>query len=995
MFRQKCLSGVAVLLLGGLLASPVAAQDRVALRTGAHPNFVRLVFDWPGNVGYRVEESDGQVTLRFNAPGAFDLAAVRRPPRNILGVTADADTARIQMAPGTRMRHFRIGNRIVVDVLDAGRSEFGAASGTAAPRRAAPEAAPAPAAPPVPAQLVTPAAPRATPPAPARATPAARTATTERSPFQPATPPPAEAPVVVQAAPRAPVVREALAEAPQASQAAPQAMLRPAPQPATAPAAPAAPRGLAVRLLPGPALSIPATAEVGAALFRRGGVWMLVLDAPLPLDLAALRANPVFAAAEASTGPDATTLRLPATFLRAPRLRREGNAWLLDQPLDEVPLRAIMPEVEPGPPARLLLHASRAGGSVSVLDPETGTALLVGTVLDGAEAVPAGRRAALFELLPTRLGAALLPRADTVTLRALPGRFLAGASAGAELALGAEAPAASGAATAMTRSFDLPGEAVTALQERLRNATAAVAAAAPLGRGQPRMQVAEALLALGLPQEAQSMVTLAMREDPVLAELPRSRALQAMAALLAGRMAETTGLDAPRLPETDEVALWRGLLASARGQDGAKAVAAGLPLLLSYPEPLQARLAPLAAEALAAGGESVAARRLLATRDQDDPPLALARARVLEAEGALEPALAAYDSLAAGRDRRARALALRRAAELRLANGLLDAAGAAAAMEPTLAAWRGDAMETEGRSRLAELRMQAGDARGAFDLLRETAAMFPNLAAGLREREIAALLGALEREPPVAAVVLYDTHAEMLPSGDATERALGALADRLAALDLLDRASHVLRRAVSRAADAESKGRLGARLAGLALGAADGPGALKALEETADGTLSTELTQSRLMLEARALARTGRHADAAARFRAAGPAAAAELAVLLEERQDWAGAATALRQHLATIAPPPPAPLAEQHKPIIARIAALLTLAGNDAALAELRAEEQARMGEGPMSGTFDLLTADRVAGLADLPRLRAELDVARGLPARLDGLRGETSTTR
>ncbi|MDO9499735.1 hypothetical protein, partial [Falsiroseomonas sp.] len=374
---------------------------------------------------------------------------------------------------------------------------------------------------------------------------------------------------------------------------------------------------------------------------------------------------------------------------------------------------------------------------------------------------------------------------------------------------------------------------------------------------------------------------------------------------------------------------------------------------------------------------------------------ALALARVLEAEGAVEPALAAYDALSRGRDRRARAIAMRRAAELRLAKGLLDAAGAAAALEATLAAWRGDALETEGRSRLAELRMLAGDARGAFDLLRETAAMFPDLAPGLRTRQVEALLGALDRSPPLAAVVLYDAHADMLPPGEATEQALGSLAERLAALDLLDRAGHVLRGAVQRAPDAEAKGRIGARLAGLALGAGDAGGALKALEETDGMRLSTDLTRSRLLLKARAQARAGKADEAVASYREAGPAAAAELAVLLEEKQDWAGAAAALRQHLASVASRAPAPLEEAHKPIVARIAALLTLAGDESGLSELRAEEQARMSDGPLSGTFDLLTADRVAGLADLPRLRQELDVARRLPGRLDGLRAETPITR
>lgn len=995
------ISGAAVLLLGVLLANPASAQDRAGVRAGDHPNFGRVVFEWPGVVAYRVEQSDGRVVLRFARPADWDSATLSRPPRNVLGVTTAPDSAEIRLAPGATMRHFRLGNRVVVDVLDVGLTEFGSAGGRPQPvARAAPR--PAAQAPPMAASRGTPvaivqgSARMGAPPVVASAP--IRAANPSASPFQPATPPPPEAPVIVAAAPRVPVQTEALpvAEAPPAPQSASQPLPPGAGMAASAALAQGeAQRPVVVRLRPGPVLSIATPAQVGAALFRRGGIWMLVLDAPLALDLVALRGNPVLAAAEASTGAEATTLRLPAAGLPSPRLRRDGGAWVLDQPTQETALRGILPEIEPGPPVRLLLRAEQAGGSVSVLDPETGTALLVGTMRGGAEAVPIGRRAAIFELLPTRLGTAILPRADTVTLRALPGRFVAGAAPGAELALGPDVPAATAAAAAMTRSFDLPPENLVGLQERLRNATGAVAAAAPLSRGGPRLDVAEALLALGLPQEAQAMVMLAQREDPMLAEQPRASALHGATALLGGRLAEAVGLDHPSLPETDEIALWRALLAAARGQPAAPAVAAGLPLLMSYPAPLQARLRPLAAEALAAGGEGAAARRLLATREPNDAPLALAEARVLEAEGAVAPALAAYGQLIQGRDRRVRAIAMRRAAELRLANGMIDAAGAAAALEATLAAWRGDALETEARSRLAELRMLAGDPRGAFDLLRETASIFPDLAAGLRPRQIAALLGALDREPPLAAVVLYDAHADMLPPGEATEQALGSLADRLAALDLLDRAGHVLRSAVERAPDAEAKGRIGARLAGLALGAGDAPGALKALEETAGARLSAGITRSRLLLKARAQARAGATEAAVASYREAGPTAAAELAVLLEEKQEWAGAATALRQHLASVAPPPPATLEEAQKPIVARIAALLTLAGDEPGLAELRAEEQARMADGPLSGTFTLLTADRMAGIADLPRLQQELDVARGLPARLDGLRAEPAITR
>jgi hypothetical protein len=900
-------------LLAMLAAAPALAQPRVGLRVGDHPGHGRIVFDWPSETGYRVEERDGRAVLRFAAPAAFDLAAARRPPRNVRGIAEEGEAVVVTLAPGARLRHFRLGNRIVLDVLDAetapARTE--ARAPAPAPRRAGRGSAPAPA---------------------------------------PVAPPTVAAPAIA-AAPVPPVVVEPLG--PRLPRIEPRAA----------------------------GLLIPAGPDVGAALLRRGETWLLVLDAPVPLDAASLREG-AFARAELATGQHATVLRLPAASLAEPRLTRETAGWLLQSEAAPPALRSIRPELDPGPPPRLLLRAAQPASTLAVLDPEGGGTLLVGTLRAGGEATPTGRRAATFDILPTRLGAAILPRADSVTLRPLPQGFAAGTGPGGALPLGAM-PGAESDAAMMSRLFDLPDEPLPALLQRERNATAEVAAAAPLARGMPRLRNAEALLALGLGAEAQTMATLAMREDPQLAEDPRARALAGAAALLAGRLAETEGLRHPRLPDSDEAALWRGLLAAARGEEAAAAIARGLPLLRAWPAPLRDRLMPLAAEALAAGGEGAAARRLLAGRD-DDPAYALARARLLESEGAHPAALAAYDAVMRGRDRRARAIAMRRAAELRLASGQIDAAGAAAAMESVLAAWRGDSLESEARLRLAALRLEAGDARGAFAALRETEQLFPELAPVTRPRQAEALRAAIAREAPLAAVALFDSHAALL-AGDAEGlAALETLAERLAALDLVARARGMLGQALARAPAGEARARIGLRLATLALSSEDAAGARTALAETAAQDLPAPLQRDRMLAEARALARLGAVEDAAARYRALGADAAPEHAEMLAQRQDWPAAAAVLRAHLAAALPAAPAVLDEAQRRLVARAAALHALAGDEAALATLRTAESGRMEGGAFADAFTLLTAQRIGGVADLPRLRQELDAVRALPARL-----------
>jgi hypothetical protein len=207
-----------------LLAAPAAAQDapRVALRVGSHADHGRLVFDWPARVAYTAESQDSRTLLRFDAPGRIDLAAARRPPRNVIAVEQAGDAVLVRVAPGARLRHFRLGDRIVVDVLDAPAAvaEPRAASAPRAPTlprqskaTTAPDAQGALAADAVPASapampVAVSAVPASTPgmpvalsavPASAPAAPASASAAPASTPA-----PPASAPTVRTSAPAAP-----------------------------------------------------------------------------------------------------------------------------------------------------------------------------------------------------------------------------------------------------------------------------------------------------------------------------------------------------------------------------------------------------------------------------------------------------------------------------------------------------------------------------------------------------------------------------------------------------------------------------------------------------------------------------------------------------------------------------------------------------------------------------------------------------------------------
>lgn len=930
---------------------PVCAGDApVGVRVGNHPNRGRVVFDLTAGSRYEVESGQERLVLHFSDVGRLDLSGAQRPPRNVLAVTAVEGGASITYRAGARPRVYRLGTRLVIDVEDPA-IQASVASVPATRERAVPTQ----------------------PAVAANVRNGARTAS-GRAPLEAAVKP------LTVPAPRSSAVSP---DAPLAVQAAPVPMLTSTDL--------AAPNGLAVRIVApagrGRSLSVSWADPPGVAVFRRGEWLVVVFDISKDLDLRALRDDAMFGRAEAQRLVDASVLRLPIAAPAVLIPRRDGNTWSFEPAHEAEAGHSMAVEADAGPPPRLSLRAASTGRAVTMADPETGLPLLVGTVAEAGQSMPQLRRMPQADLLPTMLGSAVLARSDKLTLTSLQDRFLlAGGMQG--LRLGPNAGAAFDAeAVAMSRVFDFPHRSLASLQERLRAQQASVADLPPLARGRARRDAASTLLSMGLPQEAQSTLAIGFREDPRLREDAVAVALHGIAALLAGREAEARDLEVAALPRSDEAALWRAVLLASqgRGAEAARAIVMGLPLLLAYPDLLRPRILPLAAEALVEGNELTAARRLFEAAGSDRA-LDFALGLLKEREGNNAQALSLFDSVARGRDRLQRAKALRHGIELRLAVGEYDAGKAAAALEAALYAWRGDAEEITVRKRVAQLRSTAGDHRGAMAILQEATALAPDQAAAFRSLIQEQLVAAIQQEPPLAAVALLDSHKDLLPGGSEGEALTALLADRLSALDLPDRAASVLEQALA-ATSGLPRARLSTTLARVRLGEGDGQGALAALDGAVEEEVPEPLRRERRMLRARAEAGRGDLRAAEGLLRPLGGEGLGVLAGLQAAAQDWSGAADTMAR-IADTLPPLPTSLGEGDRLTLVRLAAFAALSGDQGRLASLRKKFAPRLSEGSLSEAFLLLTAERLQGLADLPRLQRELDFMRQLPDRLEPLR-------
>ncbi len=749
---------------------------------------------------------------------------------------------------------------------------------------------------------------------------------------------------------------------------------------------------------------LPFPAGTGAAELRRAGSLWIVFDRQIwPASVTRLRTLPGFNDARITLLPDATLVRVAPAAGQSISLTGINGLWLAaPTSAPQTPPVPIAPIVARNGQVHLL--AGAGGHVVMVPDPATGLLLAVGTLPAPSGRVASLRHFATVTLVPTDLGVAVDPLADDVQLRADHAGFVIVSDSASPLPVAdaGQEPGRPLPPLDATRSFDLPDESTLALRRRLYLAERDAADQPLLARLPFRRRVAQAMLALGLGNEAGGVLTLAAADDPVALTDRLTRALAAAAALVAHRPDDAAALDAPDMPQTDEIKLWRALRAAElRPEDApvspalAKALAAGSPLLVSYPRALRRDFMPLVARTLLDAGALAPAQALLNAAPAD-PYLRFSRARARQLRGDWRGALAAYDALADSPDRSQSTRAAVAALDLRVSRNLLSPAHAADQANILIDAWRGDARERDLWLRIADWRGRAGQYRQQLEALRAALADFPGPADGVRARldaaftAIAARLVAPDagKLAPFELVALLRENQDLLPPGSEGAALIDTMADRLAALDLPREAADALRGLLPTTTDPLARAALGARIAGFYRAAGQNRQALDVLAATAPKADTPALPEAvdlaRADDAAAAQAALGQTKAALASLAALGPDhALLDRAAIAEQASDWQEAAADLSTWLGAHATA--AGRLDAHSAFaVLRLASDRAELADTAGLAALRARYAGRFANKDDAAIFNLLTAPPVVSLADLSRADKDLHTARALPATL-----------
>lgn len=656
---------------------------QIVTRHGDHGTFVRLAIDWPSRIGYDVRREGERIEVVFTKPGAIDLKGARADlPKELAQIEAvDGKVARIYLtlAAGARLRDFRLGRTVVLDIMRPAQ-QTAAAPALRLPDKAAVE--PAAAQPgtqtiiaaPEPAPKPTGPATIAEPPAPAPATPPPAVQPAEAPAQQALAEPPQPAPefalkslpALPEAAPEPPPAAEAAKAGEAAQPEQPAASPPPMPEIEQAALPPRAPVDVQIKLAPaenGAKIMFAWPEPVPAAAFRRNGALWLAFDMPSN-DVGALFNDARLARLGKASKldiPDVTVIRIVEASPLGVSMTASGKSWIVDvtdggksAPAQTIEQRR---ETLADGASSLLLRTNGPGRVAKVTDPAGGE-LYVVPVRPAGLGIAEQAGWPEFQLLPSYQGIVIASQGDAVTVDSLPQGVVVTTRPGGELgpiaelpqeapeqvaakapeaeaeqpAPEAEAEAEPGAPAeaqpvlvSVPGLFDLPswrrgGEATfTADRRRLESE---VSSAKGAEEGEARLALGEFYFAHGLVEEADSALSQIDREG-------RSNLDQRLLALLLGAVQVLDGqYDKARASLSDkslkgvaEANLFQGMLEAReeKWDEAAKYLTDALPKIADYPKPVREDIFVTVGTALSNAGNPIAAKRFADALRQDEP----------------------------------------------------------------------------------------------------------------------------------------------------------------------------------------------------------------------------------------------------------------------------------------------------------------------------------------------------------------------------------------
>jgi hypothetical protein len=719
---------------------------------------------------------------------------------------------------------------------------------------------------------------------------------------------------------------------------------------------------------------------VPAAIFVRGDRLWLVFDAAAQIDAAALTDAFAGAVREPTqiAHPAATVLTVHLARPLYPVARRRGGAWVVDLTdsarTPERPIAIEREDVSTGQ-ARALLPTTDPVNRLVLADPDAGDEISVVPLTTAGSAMALQRDLPQVRLLATAQGMAIVPLADDIAIEAVPTGVAISAPGGLTIspdrntAATAEAEAPKAVVDWAAWSDDHGTDPAAHRRELVRTVSAK-----PAGERNPeRLALARNLVAHQMGADALGVLRIVATNDPNIANDPEFRALRGIANVQMGRYDDAAAdLAHPDLEFDPHASLWRSRIATARRNwhEAREQFAKGADGVAAYEPAEQARFRLDAARAAIGAGDLDTASGELPdiTVPKGETALVATKAfldgQLAQAQGDAAAALTHYDKAVAKDWRPIRVEAEFARTNLEFTEGKISAEEATNRLERLRYSWRGDAHERMVLGRLATLYAQRLDWRSSLAVLRDAVTAFPKApetaAFKVQMADIFQglfLKGGADALTPVSALALYYDFRELTPNGPDGDEMIRKLADRLASVDLLDRAAELLEHQVRYRLNGAAKAQVAARLALVHLLDRQPEKALEALDKSEQPLLPDTLASQRRLLRARALADLDRPKDALDVLADDQSVPASELISEIAWKAEAWPLVAATNETLLGTRWKEPAPLDQAERGRVLRTAVAMTLSNDAAGLERLRGNWAEKMKGGVGADAFAVIT--------------------------------------
>jgi tetratricopeptide (TPR) repeat protein len=751
-------------------------------------------------------------------------------------------------------------------------------------------AAPSVATPPVPTPPVG--APPAAKPVGAQASPAPVAPSAAQPPAPSAAPGASFTPPVPPAAAPVPPPATVQADAPKpptgpAQAAAPVQNAAPTPAPHEHHAEPATPPNPNAPLVAGLGyqgdnlkLTFPFGAPTPAAVFRRAETLWLVFDTPQAIDVTALTKAGTGKIRAATVTPerDGQVVRIVLERPQLASFAQEGTSWIVkigDIALDSTQPLSIVRNTAGGARATAIIPFDGPRTVYRLTDPEIGDTLLVVTALAPARGVLKEQDFVEFRALASTHGVVIQPIADDLTVEIAADKVIVGRPGGLSLSAGNSGGAKLTGYRPVVFDSQLWGfDQEAAFRERQMNLINAAAMAPESKRAAARFELARFYLARDMYQEAKGVLDVALNGEHPGAEEAVGLVLRAVANIMMLRSDEALhDLTNPLIGNQHDAQIWRAVAYTQQGKwaearEGFRDLDTSLGTL---PLELQRLVLEDALRASIEARDFAAAANQLNEFDQIGltsslaPAVSVLQGKLAEALGKNDDALSAYRAASDSANRPDAAQGRLRETALRFQLGDLKRDDVISDLETLTTIWRGDDTEIEALQLLARLYTEESRYRDAFHVMRTAIKAHANSDRTRRIQEEAAgtfdtlfLAGKGDGMPAVDALSLFYDYRELTPIGRRGDEMIRRLSDRLVSVDLLDQAAELLQHQVDHRLQGAARAQVATRLAVVYLMNHKPEKALLTLNSTRQATVTRELRNQRLLIEARALSDSGR-----------------------------------------------------------------------------------------------------------------------------------------